>query len=83
MSYLVGFMIDRGIPSNSIKLILMLPIIVTMIAFMKQVVGVTTLGVYTPSILALSFIAIDLRYGLLIFVIIQLRKFKCFSKNFF
>jgi len=44
----------------------MLPIIVTVVAFMKQVVGLATLGVYTPSILALSFIALDLSFGLLI-----------------
>lgn len=72
MSFLVNFMIDRGIPSNSIKLILMLPIIATVVAFMKQVVGVTTLGVYMPSILALSFIALDIKYGLFILLIILL-----------
>ena len=33
---------------------------------MKQVVGIDTLGVYTPSILTLSFIALNLWFGLLI-----------------
>ncbi len=66
MSTFVNTMIDRGVPSNTIRLILMLPVIVTVVAFMKQVVGLATLGVYTPSILALSFIALDLSYGLLI-----------------
>jgi len=66
ISYFVNIMIDKGIPTNTIRLILMLPIIVTVVAFMKQVVGLTTLGVYTPSILALSFIALDLSYGLII-----------------
>jgi PKD repeat protein len=66
MSYIVNEMIERGVPSNAIRLILMLPVIVTVVAFMKQVVGLATLGVYTPSILALSFIALDLSYGLII-----------------
>ena len=66
MSHLVNIMIDRGVPVSTIALILMLPVIVTVVAFMKQVVGLATLGVYTPSILALSFIALDLSFGLLI-----------------
>ena len=65
MSHFVNLMIERGVPTNTLRLILMLPIIVTIVAFMKQVVGLATLGVYTPSILALSFIALDLSYGLL------------------
>ena len=55
-----------------ILLVLMLPIIVTVVAFMKQVVGIDTLGVYTPSILTLSFIALNLWFGLLIFVALLL-----------
>lgn len=70
ISYLVNTMIDKGVPSNTIRLVLMLPVIVTVVAFMKQVVGLATLGVYTPSILALSFIALDLSYGLLILLAI-------------
>lgn len=66
MSYFTNSMVEKGVSSNTISLVLMLPVIVTVVAFMKQVVGVTTLGVYTPSILALSFIALDLEYGLII-----------------
>lgn len=68
MSHFVNVMINKGIPTNTIRLVLMLPVIVTVVAFMKQVVGLATLGVYTPSILALSFIALDLSFGLLILV---------------
>lgn len=70
LSFLVNTMIDRGVPSNTIRLVLMLPVIVTVVAFMKQVFGLSTLGVYTPSILALSFIALDLTYGLIILLAI-------------
>lgn len=65
ISFLVSMMIDRGVPSNTLLLVLLLPVIVTLVAFMKQVVGLSTLGVYTPSILTLSFLALDLTYGLL------------------
>lgn len=70
MSYFVNSMLERGVPSSTISLVLMLPVIVTIVAFMKQVVGFSSLGVYIPSILALSFIALDLTFGLSILFII-------------
>lgn len=70
ISYLVNFMVSNGIPSNTIVLLLMLPVIATMISFLKQVVGVTTFGLYTPAIITLSFLALGLKFGLTILVII-------------
>ncbi len=70
ISYLVNFMISQGIPSNTIVLLLMLPVIATIIAFLKQVVGITTFGLYTPAIITLSFLALGLKFGLSILVII-------------
>ncbi len=70
MSYFINYMINNGVPSNTIKLILVLSVIVTVVSFMKQVVGFDTLGVYTPSMLAISFIALDLWFGLFILLAI-------------
>ncbi len=72
ISWLVNFMITSGIPSNTIVLLLMLPVIATIIAFLKQVVGITTFGVYTPSIITLSFLALGLKFGLSILIVIIL-----------
>lgn len=70
MSFFVNYMVEKGVPTNSLLLILMLPVIVTIVAFLKQVVGLPTMGVYTPSIIALSFVALGIQFGLLIFVMI-------------
>ena len=70
MSFFINYMVEKGVPTNSLLLILMLPVIVTIVAFLKQVVGLTTMGVYTPSIIALSFVALGIQFGLLIFVVI-------------
>lgn len=70
ISYLVSFMVTNGVPSNTIVLLLMLPVIATIISFLKQVVGVTTFGLYTPAIITLSFSALGLKFGLTILVII-------------
>lgn len=72
ISYLVNFMIAKGIPSNTIVLLLMLPVIATIIAFLKQVIGITTFGLYTPAIITLSFLALGLKFGLSILIIIIL-----------
>jgi PKD repeat protein len=72
ISYLVNFMIAEGIPSNTIVLLLMLPLIATIITVMRQVIGVTTFGVYTPSIITLSFLALGLKFGLTILILIIL-----------
>ncbi len=70
LSVLVNGLMARGVPSSTILLVLMLPIIATVVAVMKQVVGLNTLGVYTPSILSLSFIALNFWYGLIIFTVL-------------
>ena len=70
ISYLVNFMIAQGIPSNTIVLLLMLPVIATIIALLKQVIGITTFGLYTPAIITLSFLALGLKFGLTILIII-------------
>lgn len=65
MTYTINYLVEKNIPVNSIVLVLMLPVIVTVIAFFKQIVGVNTLGVYTPAIITLSFLALEIKFGLL------------------
>lgn len=65
MSYLLSALITSGVPDNTIALLLLLPVIATVVAFMKQMVGITTFGIYTPSIITLSFLVIGMYAGLL------------------
>lgn len=65
MAYFVNFLINNGIPDNTIALLLLLPVIATIVVFMKQIVGITTFGIYTPSIITLSFLIIGIHAGLL------------------
>lgn len=66
MSYFVNVLINQGIPDNTIALLLLLPVIATVVVFMKQVIGITTFGIYTPSIITLSFLIVGLQTGLLV-----------------
>ena len=72
VSYFVNYLIDSGIPANTVILILMLPVIATIVSFMKQIIGITTFGIYTPSIITLTFWILGLKVGLLTLLIIFL-----------
>ncbi len=65
MSYFVNILVNNGVPDNTIALLLLLPIIATVVAFTRQVIGITTFGIYTPSIITLSFLIIGIYAGLL------------------
>lgn len=66
---LIGFFIFDGVPLETVVLILMLPIIATLIAFLRQVVGIKAFGIYTPLIITFAFLATNgLRYGIAIFL---------------
>lgn len=65
-------MIDRGVSEETIILLLMLPIVATIIAFARQVIGIKGFGIYTPLIISFAFLATGLKYGLAFFIIIIL-----------
>ncbi len=70
LSTLTNAMLVRGVPSQTVILLLVLPVIATILAFLKQVIGITTFGLYTPSIIALSFLALGWQMGVLFLVAI-------------
>lgn len=69
---LAGF-VWQGVPIETVRLILLFPIIVTLVAFFRQVVGIKAFGIYTPSIVTFAFLAFDpggIKYGVAIFIAI-------------
>lgn len=69
ISPVISYFVAQGVPLDTVILLLMLPIVVTLIAFFRQVVGIKAFGIYTPAIVTFAFLAIpQLRYGVLIFI---------------
>lgn len=69
MQEITSFAIQSGLPLSTISLILMLPILVTMIAFFRQVIGIKAFGIYTPALVTFAFLTSEkLIYGIAIFV---------------
>lgn len=71
VSPIVYFFIQKGLPFETVILLLMLPIIATFIAFLRQVVGIKAFGIYTPLIITFAFLATNgLKYGITIFLVV-------------
>lgn len=80
-SFIESAIIQGGVPVETVVLILMLPIVVTIIAFFRQVVGIKAFGIYTPALITFAFAAIGAKadnvwkgaqYGVVIFVAVIL-----------
>ncbi len=69
-SHFINALVERGVSVNTILLILMLPIVATIVSFFRHVVGIKSLGVYIPSILTITFVAIGIYAGLFIIILI-------------
>ncbi|PIV10235.1 MAG: hypothetical protein COS49_01485 [Candidatus Portnoybacteria bacterium CG03_land_8_20_14_0_80_41_10] len=68
----IEYMIAQGVPQETIVLLLMLPIVATVIAFARQVIGIKGFGIYIPLIVSLAFLATGLKYGLALFITVLL-----------
>lgn len=67
MSFGISYLVNRGVPINSLVLILMLPVIATILAFARQVIGIKAFGLLTPAMTTVSFLVMGIRYGLIVF----------------
>lgn len=68
------FFLQQGVPLESVVLLLLFPIIATLVVILRQVIGVKAFGIYTPTIITVTFIEIaknnfwDLKYAITIYV---------------
>ncbi len=68
LSTLVNYMLAHGVSTQTVLLLLVLPVIATILAFVKQIIGITTFGLFAPSIIALSFLVLGWRVGVLFLI---------------
>jgi hypothetical protein len=69
MNHFISLALSNGVPLDTLVLVLILPIIVTLIAFFRQVIGIKAFGIYTPAIITFAFLATNqIKYGIIIFV---------------
>jgi hypothetical protein len=73
VSSIIYFFVRAGVPFDTVILLLILPIIATLIAFLRQAFGIKAFGIYTPLIITFAFLATNgLKYGVAIFAAVIL-----------
>lgn len=70
LSRLVTNFVAQGVPSNTIYLILAFPFVAFIIAFSRQVLGLSAFGVYTPAMIAISFLILGINFGMATLLIV-------------
>ncbi|MCH7492698.1 hypothetical protein IID19_03885, partial [Patescibacteria group bacterium] len=64
LSHAVTNFIAKGIPTNTIYIILAFPFIAFIITFIRQVIGISAFGIYTPLMITLSLLILGIYFGL-------------------
>lgn len=64
--------VNNGVPANMIVLLLMFPVIASLIAFSRHVIGLQGFGIYTPAVLAVVFLSTGIVTGIILFSLIIL-----------
>ncbi len=75
LTKLITEFLVQGIPASTIFLILSFPFIAFFVAFARQVIGLSTFGVYLPIMLALSFQILTLKFAIIILIVILVLSF--------
>lgn len=64
----VDYLIEKGISENLINLLLLMPFIAFAISFSKQILGISTVGVYLPLLLTIAMHIIGIKLGVITFL---------------
>lgn len=62
--------VDKGVPANTLVLLLIFPLVSFFIAFSRHIVGLRGFGVYTPAVLAVAFVSTGIINGIILFLVV-------------
>ncbi|MDR0463214.1 MAG: hypothetical protein LBG64_03280 [Pseudomonadales bacterium] len=62
--------IARGLPANIIVILLMFPILASLIAFSRHIIGLRGFGIYAPAVLSVAFLSTGVIEGIVIFFLV-------------
>jgi hypothetical protein len=75
MAYWVQEAIALGIPANTILLILLIPVLATLVAFVRVVIGLPSLEMLVPIVLTYALVAVGITVGMIILTAVVLASF--------
>lgn len=62
--------VNQGVPPNMLVLMLLFPVVVSLIAASRHIIGLEGFGVYGPAVLAVTFVSTGIISGIFLFLII-------------
>lgn len=62
--------VENGVPANTLVLLLLLPVVATVIAATRQLIGIRGFGIFLPAALSVTFVAMGPVLGIFLFLII-------------
>lgn len=68
LRYAIYQSVKNGLPVNTIVLVLLFPLIAAIVVASRHLIGLRGLGILTPSLLAVSFIATGISVGVVLFI---------------
>lgn len=72
MQHAIRKAIENGLAANIVVLMILFPVVTTIIAASRHVVGLKGFGIYTPAVLSIAFLSTGIPTGVVIFVTVLL-----------
>lgn len=66
LSFLISKAIEKGVPANTIVLLLLLPLVATLVSVLHYLLGVSGYGIFMPTMMAVAFLATGIVGGLVL-----------------
>lgn len=60
--------VEEGVPANTIVLLLLLPVVASVIAAIRQIIGIRGFGIFLPAAISVTLVAIGPVAGILLFI---------------
>lgn len=70
MRHAIADAIAKGVPVNTVVLILLFPLVVAIVAAARHLVGMRGVGILTPALLSVAFLATGVWSGVILFLVI-------------
>lgn len=72
LRYAIERAVSQGMPVNTVVLIILFPLVVAIVAAARHLIGVRGVGILTPALLSVAFLATGIWAGVILFLIILL-----------
>lgn len=72
LQYYIRSAIQNGLPANIVVLVLMFPLVASLIAFARHVIGLRGFGIYAPAVLSVAFVSTGIPLGIMMFIFVIL-----------